>query len=69
MNKYLELDQEVPYLVVETLLVHLPVLVQSHEKKKDETSQSCIPPPRLNPLDALKLIISCRRIGKLELYF
>jgi hypothetical protein len=33
VNKYLKLDQEVPSLVVETLLVH-PVLVQSHEKKK-----------------------------------
>jgi hypothetical protein len=33
MGKYLELDQEVPYLV-ETLLVH-PVLVQSHEKKQE----------------------------------
>jgi len=34
LERYLKLGREVPYLVVETLLVHLPVLVQSHERKR-----------------------------------
>lgn len=35
MNKYLKLDQEVPYLVVDNLLVHR-VLIQSNEKKRED---------------------------------
>jgi hypothetical protein len=33
LQKYLKLDQEVPYPVVENLLVH-PVLVESHETER-----------------------------------
>jgi hypothetical protein len=51
VNKYLKLDQEVPYLAVDSLLVHPGVLVQSHEKKRVRYKS------HLPPLDP-KLMIS-----------